>query len=153
MPPPGRLVPNSVCRLLSLGSDPAVARRLTQMGLLPGTEVTVIRTGPLGGPVELATEDGQSIALRTEQIRTLACDLIAQPLTAIAVAAGGRYRVRALLGGEGYRQKMAARGIAPDVRFTLARMRPLMLALQPDGPEVTIGRGEAEKLLVEPLGE
>jgi ferrous iron transport protein A len=40
-----------------------VARRLLEMGLLPGTEVKVVRVAPLGDPIELALR-GYALSIR-----------------------------------------------------------------------------------------
>ena len=41
------LQPNTVCRIISLGANPDVTKRLAQMGILPGTEVNIVRVGPV----------------------------------------------------------------------------------------------------------
>ena len=40
-----------------------VARRLLEMGLLPGTEVRVVRVAPLGDPIELNLR-GYALSIR-----------------------------------------------------------------------------------------
>jgi len=40
-------------RLVSLGGDRALRRRLMELGLLPGTRVRVIRRAEIGGVMEL----------------------------------------------------------------------------------------------------
>ena len=39
--------------VLRVGGEPSVARRLMELGLVPGTTVEVVRRAPLGDPVEL----------------------------------------------------------------------------------------------------
>jgi ferrous iron transport protein A len=39
--------------ILRVDGDPAIARRLMELGLTPGTTVEVVRRAPLGDPVEL----------------------------------------------------------------------------------------------------
>ncbi|MEM7436772.1 MAG: FeoA family protein [Myxococcota bacterium] len=41
----------------AIGCDRGVSRRLMEMGLLPGTEVRVVRVAPLGDPIELRVRD------------------------------------------------------------------------------------------------
>jgi Fe2+ transport system protein FeoA len=148
---PPRITRHAVCRLRALGVGSPIARRLAQMGILPGVEVTVVRVSPLGGPVEVAAEGGQSLALRAEELRSLECDVIAAPLPSLLGSGGTRFRVRALLGKSGYTRKMLQLGLVPGAHFRLQSLRPLELRLTPDGAVVVLGRGEAEKLLVEPL--
>ena len=40
-------------RVLGLRGEPQLEQRLLEMGLLPGTEVEVIRQAPLGDPIEV----------------------------------------------------------------------------------------------------
>ncbi len=47
------LADGSVGRLVSLGGDRAFRRRLMELGLLPGTEVRIVRRAEIGGVVEL----------------------------------------------------------------------------------------------------
>jgi ferrous iron transport protein A len=52
----------------NLAGDPAVARRLMEMGLVPGTPVELVRTAPLGDPLEL-TVRGVHLSLRRSEAR------------------------------------------------------------------------------------
>jgi len=145
-----RLQPNTICRIISLGVNPNVRKRLTQMGILPGLEVTIVRVGPLGDPVEISIPPGQNIALRREEVKSLDCKVVA--LALIAASPGpATYRVRELLGGMGFQRKMIDRGLAVDATLKVEEVYPYRLYLLPDGPFVTVGRGEAEKLLLELL--
>lgn len=149
---PYRLLPYTVCRIRSLGANRQVAARLTQMGILPGMQITFVRRGPMGGPVELATEDGQNLALRADEMRALECDVVAFPLSGRDAGPARTYRVRRLLGNAGYQAKMQARGLRPGVVFrTESEGPPFRLQLLADGLGVVVGRGEADKLQVEPV--
>jgi ferrous iron transport protein A len=60
VPPPARVLraldelrPGESSVILSIDGDPQVARRLMELGLVPGTTVQVVRRAPLGDPVEL----------------------------------------------------------------------------------------------------
>lgn len=145
------LPPDSVCRILSLGEDARIARRLAQMGILPGMEVTVIRTGPFGDPLEVRVDSGEALLLRTEEAQSLQYEILSLPLAAL-MADGETYRVNALHGGMGFQQKMAQLGVEENTRFVLVRDHPYELHLEPGKP-VVLGRGEAEKIIVEPVSE
>jgi Fe2+ transport system protein FeoA len=41
------------CGRLQLAASARVSRRLVELGLVPGTQVSVVRRGPLGDPIEL----------------------------------------------------------------------------------------------------
>jgi ferrous iron transport protein A len=146
------LQPNTVCRIISLGANPDVTKRLAQMGILPGTEVTIVRVGPFGDPFEIAVTHGQNIALRREEVESLDCEVIALPLTG-ASPGPATYRVRELQGGMGFQRKMADRGLAVGAKLRVQEGYPYRLYVLPDGPFSTVGRGEAEKVLLEPLEE
>lgn len=44
----------------------AVRRRLLELGLLPGTEVAIVRRAPLGDPIELRLR-GYSLSIRRDE--------------------------------------------------------------------------------------
>ncbi len=48
-----------------LSTDPAL-RRFREMGMLPGTEVRIVRLAPLGDPIEIAV-GASLLSLRREQ--------------------------------------------------------------------------------------
>ena len=58
-----------VAEILSVDCDRAVSRRLMEMGLLPGTEVRVVRVAPLGDPIELRVRDYALSVRRTDATR------------------------------------------------------------------------------------
>jgi len=146
------LQPNTVCRIISLGTNPDVTKRLAQMGILPGMEVTIVRVSPLGDPLELAVPPGQNIALRRKEVESLDCEVVAFPLTA-ANPGPATYRIRELQGGMGFQRKMADRGLAVGAKVRVQEGYPYRLYLLPDGPFSTMGRGEAGKVLLEPIEE
>ena len=49
--------------VVAVGGDRGFARRLLEMGLLPGTEIAVVRRAPLGDPLELRLR-GYSLSIR-----------------------------------------------------------------------------------------
>lgn len=56
------------CEIKAVGGDGGFRRRLLELGLLPGSQVTVLRVAPLGDPVELESGGTHlSIRLRDAQ--------------------------------------------------------------------------------------
>jgi ferrous iron transport protein A len=53
------------------GSDPAVARRLLDLGFTPGAEVRMVRRAPMADPVVFRVA-GYDVALRRAQARCIA---------------------------------------------------------------------------------
>jgi Fe2+ transport system protein FeoA len=52
----------------TVGGDRGFRRRLMELGLLPGTQVSVVRVAPLGDPVELRVR-GSSLSIRRAEAR------------------------------------------------------------------------------------
>jgi ferrous iron transport protein A len=59
----------------STGVEPSAARRLFDLGLMPGIEVTMVRRAPLRDPVIFRVGDYE-IALRGAQTRSIHVDLL-----------------------------------------------------------------------------
>lgn len=53
----------SCARVRHVSGDRRVRRRLLEMGLLPGTDVRVVRRAPMGDPIELRLR-GYSLSIR-----------------------------------------------------------------------------------------
>ncbi|MFK7991470.1 MAG: ferrous iron transport protein A [Sandaracinaceae bacterium] len=60
-----------------------VARRLMEMGLLPGTSVAVVRVAPLGDPVVLRVR-GYSLSIRRKEAASIAVEGVRESVTAPA---------------------------------------------------------------------
>jgi Fe2+ transport system protein FeoA len=57
-------------RVISVQGESAVARRLMEMGVVPGAPVRVIKTAPLGDPLEIRVR-GYHLALRRTEALTI----------------------------------------------------------------------------------
>lgn len=65
------LIPGDKVRLIDFGAtDVAFRRRLLSQGLTCGVEIQIIRTAPLGCPVQIEVR-GTSLTLRKEEARCL----------------------------------------------------------------------------------
>jgi ferrous iron transport protein A len=62
------LAPGESGVIVRLGGDVAIARRLMELGLVPGTSVEVVRRAPLGDPVELRLRQGHLSIRRSEAL-------------------------------------------------------------------------------------
>ncbi|MDR3085885.1 MAG: ferrous iron transport protein A [Christensenellaceae bacterium] len=60
-----QLEPGQGARIAAVGGCGALRRRLLDMGLTPGTAVTVRKVAPLGDPIEL-TLRGYELSIRKE---------------------------------------------------------------------------------------
>jgi ferrous iron transport protein A len=69
------LPPGKQGRVLSVGGSGAVARRLMEMGVVPGAPVRVIKFAPLGDPLEVRVRD-YHLALRRNEAQTISVTII-----------------------------------------------------------------------------
>ena len=67
------LKPGDTARVTGYRTESSYASRLMRLGLIPGTEITVQRTAPLGDPMEIRFR-GFSLALRPSEADTLLLD-------------------------------------------------------------------------------
>lgn len=54
----------------SVGTTGAMKRRIMDMGITPGVEIQVIKTAPLGDPIEVNVR-GYELSLRNEEARQI----------------------------------------------------------------------------------
>lgn len=57
-------------RVVGVAGPPAVARRLMEMGLVPGAPVCSVKVAPLGDPIEVRVR-GYSLALRRAEAESI----------------------------------------------------------------------------------
>ena len=57
-------------RVVAVNGSGAVARRLMEMGMVPGAQVRVIKAAPLGDPIEVRVR-GYHLALRRSEAQTV----------------------------------------------------------------------------------
>ncbi len=62
------LAPGESGVVVRLGGDAGTARRLMELGLVPGTAVEVVRRAPLGDPMELRLRDIHLSLRRSEAV-------------------------------------------------------------------------------------
>lgn len=60
-----------------VGCERSVARRLMEMGLLPGTEVVVTRVAPMGDPLQLRVRD-YALSIRRAEAAGVEIELLAE---------------------------------------------------------------------------
>jgi len=64
------LKPKERGTIVKVGGGGPVHRRILDMGVVPGTEVEIVRVAPLGDPVELLIR-GYHLSLRKEEAREI----------------------------------------------------------------------------------
>ena len=60
---------------MRVGGKGPVKRRMMDMGLVPGTDVAVVRVAPLGDPIEF-TVKGYSLSLRKSEAEAIQVEVI-----------------------------------------------------------------------------
>ena len=66
--------PGSSCRITGLSVRDKLGQRLLDMGIYPGTQLTVIRNAPLKDPMEISLE-GSFVSLRHAEARFVEVEL------------------------------------------------------------------------------
>jgi Fe2+ transport system protein FeoA len=64
--PLDRIQPGESGTIVRVDGDPAIARRLMELGFVTGTEVNVLRRAPFGDPIEMAVRGVHLWLRRTE---------------------------------------------------------------------------------------
>jgi Fe2+ transport system protein FeoA len=72
----GQLGPGQHAVVRRVGGERHVVRRLLEMGLLPGTRVSVLRVAPLGDPIELSLR-GYALSIRRVDAMRIEIDRVA----------------------------------------------------------------------------
>ena len=64
-------------RVVAVGGSDAVARRLMEMGVVPGAPVRVVKCAPLGDPIQVRVR-GYDLALRRAEAQTISVVMSAE---------------------------------------------------------------------------
>ena len=65
-----RLPIGAQARVIAVNGSGAIARRLMEMGVVPGAPIRVIKAAPLGDPIEIRVR-GYHLALRRTEAQTI----------------------------------------------------------------------------------
>ena len=69
------LQPGESGRVIKVGSEKVLRRRLLEMGITPGTTVTVKKVAPMGDPIELLLR-GYVLSLRLDEAEKIKIEVI-----------------------------------------------------------------------------
>lgn len=65
-----RIIPGSRAVVHDIEAEDSFSRSLLELGLVPGTEIEVIRRAPLGDPIELVVR-GSHFSIRRQEARRI----------------------------------------------------------------------------------
>ncbi|MGQ3674501.1 FeoA family protein [Xanthobacter sp. TB0139] len=143
-------------RIRSLKGSADEQKRLSDLGLHPGSRVEVLQHNGENGIVVAVNDDGRMVldASSSEQVIVT----IQQPVTAgLAISAlkpGDRARIVGLgRSRPEYRQKLMSMGLTPGATFEITRMAPLgdPVEIRVRGFSLTLRKNETEMIAVEKL--
>lgn len=116
------LKPGTTGRVVSVGGEPAIRRRLREMGVVPGKEVKVVRVAPLGDPIDVELM-GYHLSLRRAEAERVVVDTGVVPGEGVVPLAnaevGHDYEVVDLDGGRGMREHLAGVGVGEGAHVTV----------------------------------
>jgi len=72
--------------VLRVGGRPAARRRLLELGVVRGETITLMRSAPLGDPLEYVVK-GYHLSLRRREAATITVEALALPGMAVSTAA------------------------------------------------------------------
>jgi ferrous iron transport protein A len=143
-----KLAPTEAGRIMRVGGQPEMRRRLVDMGVVAGAMVEVERVAPLGDPVEIRVK-GYDLALRKEEARKIQVEVIRGSLSRVAV--GEKVVIIGTRAGWGLQRRLSDLGLTPG---TVVRMVnsgcPGQVVLEVHGSKLAIGHGVADKIIVRP---
>jgi ferrous iron transport protein A len=129
---------------ISLAGD--IRRRLSDMGLVNGSEVQLMRVAPLGDPLEIRIK-GYDLSLRKEVASQIEVDTLDTQL--VNVEAGRTVSISSTSGGKELVRRLADMGITPGVQImVIENHHPGPVLVNVRGSRLMLGQGMAEKILV-----
>ncbi len=123
-----------------------IRRRLMDMGLVPGSEIEMVRVAPLGDPIDIKVK-GYDLSLRKEIASKIGVEVEDMPLA--SAPSGKTVTVVGLRGGMHVRRRLADMGLTPGVAVKITSgdaCGPVMIEVR--GSKIALGRGMAHHVLV-----
>ncbi len=128
-----------------------IPQRLIQMGVMTDSHFRIVRVAPMGGTVEVVIDENGNIALRVEELLQLDCKLTAIPLSKLEKTDNKNFKIKAFKGGFQFKQKMQNRGLSTGSIILEAEKNQGFHLKLDENTIINVGRGEASKIILEPL--
>ncbi len=133
-----------------------VKRNLEELGILEGTELTVVATEPVhvhAGPISLKAGEMEAVVARgwADKVRV---EKAGETLPLLRLENGEKGTVKTIEGGKTFEDNFSELGIekGSEVKF-LRHLPDDTLVFKIDDEEIPMGEGQASKLLVEREGQ
>jgi ferrous iron transport protein A len=144
------LEPMEKGRIIKVGGQGEIRRRLLDMGVVSGATVEVLRIAPLGDPVQIKVK-GYDLALRKEETANIQVELTEMMLP--RAAAGEDVAITAVRAGWGLKRRLADMGLVPGARLKIVSSgHPGRVVLELHGSRLALGHGMACKIVVSAAG-
>jgi len=133
-----------------VGGSGEIRRRLLDMGVVPGTEVEMERTAPLGDPVQIKIK-GYDLAVRKSEAEKIQVDV--QEGTLANTETGEKVTVVAVRAGWGLERRLNDMGLLPGTELKVINAgQPGQVVVEVKGSRLALGHGVASKIFVRPRG-
>jgi ferrous iron transport protein A len=144
------LVPMEKGRIIKVGGQGEIRRRLLDMGVVNGAIVELLRIAPLGDPVQIKIK-GYDLALRKKEAANIQVELT--EMTLIRANPGEKVVIVGVGAGWGLKRRLADMGLTPGTEVRVINIqRPGRVVLDFRGSRLAIGYGVAAKIVVSPAG-
>jgi len=133
-------------RIVRINITGDIRRRLSDMGLVNGSEVVLERVAPLGDPIEIKVK-GYDLSLRKE----IASEIEVEPLTTplIKITAGTTVIISGFHGGSEAKRRLSDLGLIPNTAITIVENHypgPMLINLR--GSRLVLSQDLSEQVLV-----
>jgi ferrous iron transport protein A len=144
--PLSQLKPDEGGIIVRVGGSGEIRRRLLDMGVVAGSEVSVERVAPLGDPVQIRVK-GYDLALRKTEAEKITIDMTTGPLN--GMENGESVMVTAVRAGWGLQRRLGDMGITPGTTVKVVSGGATgQTVIEVKGSRLALGHGVAEKIIV-----
>ncbi|RLD02006.1 MAG: hypothetical protein DRI46_01810 [Chloroflexi bacterium] len=162
-----KMVPGESGRIIRVHGRGPVRRRLVDMGLTHGAVIEMVKTSPLGDPVEYRLR-GYHLSLRKTEARTIEVELLngsrprrewqghSQSVIPLGrCKTGQKVEIVRTRGGRGFNRRLRALDLRPGTVLWIIQNDfpgPLIIS-NSEGERLVLGKGMARHILVKPCRE
>lgn len=160
-----KMVPGESGKVVRIHGRGPIRRRLVDMGLTHGSVIDMVKTSPLGDPVEYRLR-GYHLSLRKSEARTIEVELLNGPhthrrrhwdharstTTLVRCKTGQVVEIVRVRGGRGFNRRVRGMNLVPGAVVHVIQNDfpgPLIISVN-DGDRLELGKGIASHIMVQP---